>query len=334
MPMPSIRRTAICMGSAVAIMALVMSCGPKRPEPVDVQPSIRATGAGRVITQLTRDPGSEVNPSLSPDGKTLAYVKTSPGPHGLRAVICAIDPNQASGEVIYTGENYQSWYPFWMPDKTGLAMVNNSTGRWAVVRTLSNSPGAAIRVIVPGEVAADIDWCQVAPDGKRIYFDALMGNARKLAYMSIDGIGLTVIGEGSQPSLSHDGKLLAFVRTINGYSQIFVADAENGSNLTQLTRAEKANSSVPAWSPDDRWIAFVSTQGNDTLENAIKGHTQNVMVMGADGSKLTPVTTGSGICDWTHWGSDGRIYFAYKEIIRATFDLWRVELDQATLGGK
>lgn len=333
MPSPANRRTIFLL-TAVTLVALTMSCGPKRPPPADLQPSIRATGAGRVITQLTRDPGSEVNPALSPDGKTLAYVKTSPGPQGVRAIICAIDPNQASGEVIYTGENYQSWYPFWMPDQSGLAMVNNSTGKWAVVRTLSNSPGAAIRVIVPGEVASDIDWCQIAPDGKRIYFDALMGNSRKLAYMSIDGIGLTVIGEGAQPALSHNGKLLAFVRNVNSYAQIFVADAEHGGNLTQLTRAEKASSTVPTWSADDRWLAFVSTQGNETLENAIKGHTQNVMVMAADGSKLTPVTTGSGNCDWPHWGSDGRIYFAYKEVVRATFDLWRVELDQATLGGK
>src|SRR5258706_13246927 len=66
---------------------------------------------------------------------------------------------------------------------------------------------------------------------------------------------LTFSKEGaSQPAWSPDGKQLAFVRTVDGKSQIFVLTFAGGEPM-QLTKS-KYGASSPRWSPDGKQIAF------------------------------------------------------------------------------
>ena len=341
MNLSSRSRHLLALLAAAGAGVLFIACEPApRPAPkveaVYRDPTIEVTGAGQALTQLTRDDTNEVNPVLSPDGEILAYVKIGKDQYGnsTNAVIAATNANSASGETLYSGSNYSSWYPHWMPGDQGLMMINNSTGKWAVVRTLDNSPGSAVRVIVPGEVAEDIDFAQISPDGKRVYFEAKMAGSRRIAYMNVDGTGLTVLGEGRQPALSPDGSQIAFCRIVNDWYQIFLMDAENGGNLTQLTKSGsdvKEFANVPSWSPDGKWIAFTSNKGTNTLEDAQVNWTRNLYLMTNKGTKLTPVTSGAGKCDWTHWGSDNRIYFAYQETASMDSDIWRVSINDAVL---
>src|SRR6185503_17343337 len=66
---------------------------------------------------------------------------------------------------------------------------------------------------------------------------------------------LTFSKEGaSQPAWSPDGKQLAFVRTVDGKSQIFILSFTGGEPM-QLTKS-KYGASAPRWSPDGKQIAF------------------------------------------------------------------------------
>src|ERR1043166_9275203 len=68
---------------------------------------------------------------------------------------------------------------------------------------------------------------------------------------------LTFAKEGaSQPRWSHNGKQLAFVRTLDGKPQIFLIRFDGGEAM-QLTK-HKYGASNPEWSKDDKRILFTA----------------------------------------------------------------------------
>jgi TolB protein len=106
------------------------------------------------------------------------------------------------------------------------------------------------------------------------------------------------------PSLSRDGKRIAFTRDIEGYAQVFVMDADGG-HVRMLTHG-RANSGLPAWSPDGRMLAF-ATDRNAPEEG------DEIWIMAADGGGQRPVTRNLQSTDdgWPSWAPDGeRLVFA------------------------
>ena len=88
--------------------------------------------------------------------------------------------------------------------------------------------------------------------GGRIAFSTWTEWTSVIYTMKPDGSQLTVIGIGSDPSLSPDGKKLAFWRYDGDSGSIYIANADGSGRVTQLaTRGYQ-----PAWSPDGRKLAY------------------------------------------------------------------------------
>jgi len=102
--------------------------------------------------------------------------------------------------------------------------------------------------------------------------------------MSADGQSLTQLTRGPnramnvEPSISPDGRTIAFSSDRNGRPHIFLMNLD-GSNARAITRAGVYNAS-PAWSPDGKTIAFA---GHD------KDHF-DVFTMSPDGTNLKRMT--------------------------------------------
>lgn len=128
--------------------------------------------------------------------------------------------------------------------------------------------------------------------------DANGGNG-EIVSVRPDGSHLRVLTTGNEdevPDLSHDGRLVAFERCIDavgcdqeGAKNIFVM-RRNGSNVRQLTHCVPGSDCLgsfdPAFSPDDRQIAFTRDQLDASGVNF-----QGIFLMRADGTHLRRVTS-------------------------------------------
>ena len=117
--------------------------------------------------------------------------------------------------------------------------------------------------------------------------------------------------DDSEPAWSPDGKSLAFSsnRTTpdsdrNFNSDIWVVDAENadkGAHLAQITTNPGADRS-PAWSPDGKWIVFVSQIDAKAIDYATRhlaiapstGGDEKVLTLSFDRSVRRPVFSADG----------------------------------------
>ena len=102
----------------------------------------------------------------------------------------------------------------------------------------------------------------------------------------------------SYPTLSPDGKHIAFQSNRTGSFEIYLMDPD-GKNVLQLTHSPVGvECATPSWSPDSRRIVY---------GRSVAGHDE-VWLMDADGGNQHGIATG-GDDEHPHWAANGRIIF-------------------------
>jgi dipeptidyl aminopeptidase/acylaminoacyl peptidase len=136
--------------------------------------------------------------------------------------------------------------------------------------------------------------------------------------LTLDAFFNSVSYDGVQ--ISPDGQSVAMTTTRPDWaanrfrSDIWLYRTGEGA-LVQLTRSGKDYG--PKWSPDGRWIAFVSERpkagGEETSEAQTKEHAQ-LYVISPDGGEAFPVTFGGEDVHAFAWSKDAKqIFFAMRE---------------------
>ena len=222
---------------------------------------------GTNIRQLTNTKSISLTPSVSPDGRFLAWTDFSSGRPDLYI------KNLSTGSTVSVKKQGVCISPAWRPGTNECATTLSYEGSQDLY--LITADGRVVRRLTRGqsiEVSPTF-----SPDGSKMAFvstregppqvfiqDIVSGSVRRLTYSG---------KYNTQPSWSPSGdKILYSSMHKNGEINIFLINAD-GSDLLQLTKNSK-NNEYPSWSPDGSMIVFSSTRDG----------TRKLYVMNVDGT--------------------------------------------------
>ena len=244
---------------------------------------------GSHSVQLTRSKSGCRMPSVSPDGKKVLYVEQEKGALGLW--LSDLDGSNARA-LVREGMNL---LPSWFPDSRHIV--------WMKV--------------------AQTDKRQDPASRSRIHIlDTRTGASRRL-FSDSEQIKFS----NAMPSVSPDGKRVAFVSNRNGAFRIWVSkldgsEARLASPVQQGTDPRlklPIEQKVPAWSPDGKWIAHWEgvemihmspyTGVNDPKRDGEIARTFHVWVVSSSGKKRRRVGPG----DDPSWSPDGFVTRAFPD---------------------
>lgn len=266
--------------------------------------------ANSVIEVLTGQPGlfgSRIAYSAKTTRWTRGiYVMDMDG-YGAKAII-ADDrinalPNFGKSGVFHTSQGegedpqlYLSGKPFSKSPGKYRRAAQSSQGQIAV--SVDTGSGSNIWLMGPsGKLTRNLtqgngdnispSW---SPSGTQITFVSNRSGGPQIFIMNADGTGqrrLSMAGAyNSTPDFGPDG-LVVFAGMDEGHSDLFTVDMSG--NIRRLTQGQGSNKD-PIWSPDGRWIAFVSNRTG-----------QRIWVMSADGRHQYPISQKAGSFSTPDW---------------------------------
>jgi len=258
---------------------------------------------GRPTAAPSTSPGYH-SPVISPDGKKLAFIRSSNvfltdlnrdyAPRGQARQLthepcCVTNPMWTgdSREILYVKDaEYLPTLVRIPADGSGLPKPLTSVG--LLGRHLAISRQGDKLVYVSGATDSDIWRVELPARGG--------GSGRVLPAVRF----ISSSREETAPQISPDGTRVAFNSSRSGHMEIWVAEAD-GSDPFQLTSFGGAPAWVPRWSPDGKEILFY------TSVNGVS----DLYAIGATGGQPRRLTNGTEKGIFASWSHDGKwIYFA------------------------
>ncbi|MDD3845709.1 MAG: hypothetical protein PHC90_05040 [Syntrophorhabdaceae bacterium] len=216
---------------------------------------------GQNVTRLTNYRSITLSPSLSPNGKYLAYTSYREG----RPNLYISDFDKKNQIFVDRSEGM----------KIGTAWLNNSTlvyshtsGRTSTIYTYDVGTRSK-KVLLQRD--GILTSPTVSPDGSRLIFVSDMFGTPQIFSKALpagEAKRLTYYGNyNSAPSFSPKGDLVAFVAKVSGGFEVCTMNPD-GSNQRVLTNDGTVNDS-PQFSPCGRYIIYTSLKGGVNKVNVM-----------------------------------------------------------------
>jgi Tol biopolymer transport system component len=292
-------------------LLLVDRCAPNGPRGIVL--FILTTGAKRCLTAPPSTASGDFAPTLSPDQKTVAFIRSSTvgvaevytialsGGHPRQLTR---DGRGLAGNLMWSSDGQ---YIVFNSDRSGLDRI------WRVP-----AAGGAIEpeTVYPGVGALSRDGRRLAyvePSGFWRWSPAIWRAELSRAGGEVVSqkriLASAGTNDGTQPS--PDGHQLVFQSDRSGSAEIWESNAD-GSNPEQMTFFSKGIVGTPRWSPDGKWIAF---------DYRPEMHSQ-IYLIDSERRNIQCITSGSYENVVPSWSRDGAaIYFASNRT--GDWQVWR-----------
>ena len=197
-----------------------------------------AAGKDERVSHAYRKPGAPTrtafNPALSADGRIVAFEATDAGRDGA-------------------------------PSRNGLWVVDRKAKRERLVTDASRGAAYLPELSGDGRAVAYTSATLSNHGLTHVYLTSLKTGRTSLISRADGAKGTPAAGDAYEPSVSRDGRFVAFTSRArnlggDGHADIYVRDVDNGTTRL-VTGAIKGDAGAPSLSADGRYVAFTVRSG-------------------------------------------------------------------------
>lgn len=290
-------------GWRVAFAALALGTGTAATAAPASAPNPLFTGRDLFDLSLASDP------QISPDGRSIAYVRRSNDIMTDRAMssIWLVDVASGSERPLVTGKGSHV-SPRWSPDGSRLAYVSSAEGGSPQLFVQWLDGGRSARVTGLPDSPSSIAW---SPDGRRIAYA-----------MRVPDEGPKLGAAPAKPEGADWAKPLEVIDKVTyrqdsdgyvkpGFEQVFIVDALGGAPK-QLTYGSYHHGGPLDWTPDGRTI-LLSANRNENWQ--LEPLDSEVYALDASSGNLRPLTDRNGPDEAPAVSPDGQrvAYLGYDD---------------------
>ncbi|MGE0865000.1 MAG: hypothetical protein AB7P34_13970 [Vicinamibacterales bacterium] len=247
----------------------------------DVKEVFIADYDGANQRRITINRTMNLTPSWSPDGRSIAYTSYRTGVMDI--LISNIFAGTMESPTKGTGQN---WLPVFSPDGSRIAFTSNRDGNSEVY--VMNRDGSNVTRLTNGPaIDSTPTW---SPSGTQIAFTSERRGQPQVFVVNVDGTGLRQISFESyadRPTWSPPpyNEIAYSARTGPGFDIKILAIGTGETR--QITFGEGSNES-PAWAPNGRHLAFMSTRAGRSQIFTVDRDGRNLRQITRDGNNTTP----------------------------------------------
>jgi len=282
------------------------------------------------VRLLTRPGSGDACPAITPDGRRLAFLRTSAG-RIPNVYVLPLDPDyRPEGEPRQlTHELSGATNPMWTGDGREVLYISSREG----VRTLWRVPQDGSRPASPIESLGPIgmNWAISARGDRLAYSDR--ERASEIWRVDLPGgkrLDRIVASSAADlnPEISPDGKRLAFISERRGGRRVWVSGSD-GAKPMDIAGGGGPWPTPARWSPDGNQVVFeCQNEGSD-----------DVCITTASGGAVRRLTRHPARDGFPSWSRDGKwIYFTSNR--SGSYQIWKAPADgtdeaavQVTTGG-
>ncbi len=288
-----------------------------RKDPVCLSLVPAGGGEPKCLTAPLKPSFGDFLPSVSPDGKLIAFVRSTSSAVGEYFVASLSGQSVGNIRPIRKAEGILLSPAAWTSGSDELVISTNLGGQDTLIRQ-SIATGSEAHLI-PG-IGDGAFGASIARSGGRLAFSQgrETSNLWRMSLQANSGIApqrlMATSRSDQQAELSPDGAKIVFASNRSGEYEIWVANAD-GSNPLQIT-FDLVRALRPRWSPDGRRIAFAARPGGNV----------DIYSVDASGGPARRLTTHVAEDASAQWSLDGRwIYFTSNRSGRR--EIWKMRSD-------